>query len=247
MVESRYRQVVGYGSSPRTEGMFRDRTDAGQRLGRALEEYAEQDVLVLGIPRGGAEIGYWVAKHLNAEFDLVIARKLPYPHQPEAGFGAVAEDGSTVLLEDASRWVPEETVGRTIARQREEINRRVEALRGGESLPRIAGRTVILVDDGIAMGSTMRAAIKLVRNRGAAKVVAAAPVAGRETQAEIGSLVDDVVILETPRRFRAVAQVYESLPKGRASAGTCQSVWKDGLLLAPSPGRGTVGAHIERV
>jgi putative phosphoribosyl transferase len=190
--------------------MFRDRTDAGQELGRALEKYAGEDVLVLAIPRGGAEIGYWVAKQLDAEFDLVIARKLPYPHQPEAGFGAVAEDGSTVLLEDARRWVPQETVEHAIERQRAEIERRIDALRGGEPLPRIVGRTVILVDDGIAMGSTMRSAIKLARNRDAEKVVAAAPVTGPSTQAEIAALVDDLVILETPRRFRAVAQVYEN-------------------------------------
>jgi putative phosphoribosyl transferase len=137
-------------------------------------------------------------------------RKLPYPDRPEAGFGAVAEDGSTVLLEDARRWVSRQTVEEAIARQRQEIERRVKVLRGGEPLPEIAGRTIIPVDDRIAMGSAMRAAIALSRNQGAAQTIAAAPVAGESTQAELAYRVDDLVVLETPRHFRAVAQVYEN-------------------------------------
>lgn len=209
--------------------MFRDRTDAGQKLGSALEAYADRDALVLAIPRGGAEIGYWVAKHLGAEFSLIMARKLPYPHEPEAGFGAVAEDGSTVLLADVSRWVPQETLERVIERQRAEIERRIDQLRDGKPLPQIGGRTVILVDDGIAMGSTMRAAIQLARNQDAAILVAAAPVAGPSTQAEMEALVDDLVILETPRHFRAVAQVYENwydVPDGEVIA--IMQRWREG-------------------
>jgi predicted phosphoribosyltransferase len=173
-----------------------------------LENRQDESVLVLAIPRGGVEIGYQVAKHLGAEFSLLIARKLPFPGNPEAGFGAVAEDGSTIVQEDAARGLPAETMERIVERQKHEIQRRIAILRKGRSLPAIAGRTVILTDDGIAMGSTMRASIKLCRNERAAKVVVAVPVAGPRVAAEIAALADDVVILAQPPFFRAVAQVY---------------------------------------
>ncbi|MFP3895994.1 MAG: phosphoribosyltransferase [Anaerolineales bacterium] len=190
--------------------MFKDRKDAGQQLAKALEEYKDQDVLVLAIPRGGVEVAHEVADYLNADLSLLIVRKLPYPHQPEAGFGAVVEDGSRVILEEASRWVAEEMVERIVEDQREEIERRKEVLREGEPLPPIEDRTVILVDDGIAMGSTMRASIKLCKHREAGKIIVAVPVAGGDVAEEIGRLVDEIVVLEKPARFRAVAQVYEN-------------------------------------
>jgi len=193
--------------------MFENRSDAGRQLGRALDAYRDEDVIVLAIPRGGVEVGYQVAQHLNAEFSMLIARKLPYPNQPEAGFGAVAEDGSTVILEDAARWVSDRQIERIVERQRQEIERRVEALREGQPLPDLAGRTVILVDDGIAMGSTMRASIGCCRHQGADKIVVAVPVAGQAVAEAIGEgpdrLADEIVVLEQPEFFRAVAQVYE--------------------------------------
>ena len=190
--------------------MFEDRKDAGQQLAKALEEYQDQDVLVLAIPRGGVEVGYEVADYLNADFSLLIARKLPYPHQPEAGFGAVVEDGSRVILEEASRWVADDMVERIVEEQREEIERRKDVLRDGEPLPTIEDRTVILVDDGIAMGSTMRASIKLCKHYKAARIIVAVPVASERVTEEIKELVDDIVVLEQPALFRAVAQVYEN-------------------------------------
>jgi len=198
--------------------MFEDRRDAGQQLAEALEGYRGEDVLVLAIPRGGVEVGYQVAKQLDADFSLLIVRKLPYPDQPEAGFGAVAEDGSAVILEQASRWVSDETVKQVIENQRQEIERRVAVLRKGEPLPPLEGRTVILVDDGIAMGSTMQSAIMLCRRQGAAKVVVAVPVASRQiadqdwpdkVKAERTGVADEMVVLEQPKFFRAVAQVYD--------------------------------------
>lgn len=190
--------------------MFRDRKDAGQELARALVQYRSEDVIVLAIPRGGVEVGYEVAKVLDADFSLLIARKLPYPNQPEAGFGAVAEDGSTVILKQASRGVPRETMDAIVDWQRQEIERRVAVLRQGQPLPKIAGRTIILVDDGIAMGSTMRASIKLCKSHNAGKIVVAVPVSGQRVAVEMDRLVDEVVVLEQPRFFRAVAQVYEN-------------------------------------
>lgn len=193
--------------------MFKDRRDAGRQLAKALERYKGKDVLVLAIPRGGVEVGYQVASHLDADFSLLIARKLPYPNQPEAGFGAVAEDGSTVILDRATRWLSDETVERVVQDQRQEIERRVAVLRHGEPLPDLEGRTVILVDDGIAMGSTMRASIDLCCSEDAREVVVAVPVAGRDVADKLGGdldgLVDEIVVLEQPEFFRAVAQVYE--------------------------------------
>jgi putative phosphoribosyl transferase len=190
--------------------MFEDRKDAGKKLAAALAEYEGQDVLVLAIPRGGVEVGYEVARGLDADFSLLVSRKLPYPDNPEAGFGAVAEDGSTFIHEDAARWIPEQTVKLIIEEQKQELARRVQVLRGGEDLPRIRGRTVILVDDGIAMGSTMRASIELCRNEEAGKIVVATPVAGERVARQLVALVDELIILERPAFFRAVAQVYRN-------------------------------------
>jgi putative phosphoribosyl transferase len=188
--------------------MFEDRRDAGQRLARALERYKDRDVLVLAIPKGGVEVGYQVARHLNADFSLIISRKLPYPDNPEAGFGAIAEDGSTVILEHVARWLPESTIEAIIQEQRREINRRITTLRRGRPLPNLVDRTVILVDDGLAMGSTMRASIMLCKRQDAGEIVVAVPVASGRVAAEIAEEIDDIVVLETPWNFRAVAQVY---------------------------------------
>lgn len=188
--------------------MFEDRVHAGRELAEALQKYRDENPLVLAIPRGGVEVGFEVAKGLEADFSLLIVRKLPYPDQPEAGFGAVAEDGSTVILEGAARRIPRARRREIIQEQTREIQRRVDVLRSGKPLPALAGRTVILVDDGIAMGSTMRAAIRLCKDQGPEKLVVAVPVAGQRVQSAIRDLVDELVVLETPQFFRALAQIY---------------------------------------
>lgn len=189
--------------------MFKNRKDAGEKLAKALEKYRTENPIILAIPRGGVEVGLQVAAKLNADFSLIIARKLPFPDNPEAGFGAIAENGSTFILENAYYWLSGETIERIKQEQISEIERRIKALRGGNPLPELAGRTVILIDDGIAMGSTMRAAIELCKNRKAKKIVVAVPVAGREVAEEIKKNVDEIVVLDTPAYFRAVAQAYE--------------------------------------
>lgn len=188
--------------------MFQDRKDAGEKLAVALEGYKGKNVKILAIPRGGVEVGYHVARYLEADFSILVSRKLPLPDNPEAGFGAIAEDGSTYIAGDAGYWLPEQTIGRIIKEQKTEIKRRIAVLRDGKPLPEIADKIVILVDDGIAVGSTMRAAIKMVKNKGAKKIVVASPVSGCETADEIGALVDEIVVLEKPDYFRAVAEVY---------------------------------------
>lgn len=190
--------------------MFKNRKDAGEKLAGALEKYRAEKPLILAVPRGGVEVGLQVSKKLDADFSLIIARKLPFPDNPEAGFGAIAEDGSTFVFEDASYWLSGETIERIKKEQIAEIRRRVKALRGGNPLPEIKERTVILIDDGIAMGSTMMAAIELCKNRRASKIVVAVPVAGREVAEMIRKKVDNLVVLEIPRYFRAVAEAYEN-------------------------------------
>ncbi len=190
--------------------MFEDRRDAGQRLGRALASYKDEDVLVLAIPRGGVEVGYEVARQLDSEFSILVCRKLPFPYNPEAGFGAIAEDGSAFIFEDAERWLSKDLIEKIMIEQKKEIERRKSVLRDGEPLPRIKDRTVILVDDGIAMGSTMRAAIRLCRKSGAKKIIVAAPVSSREVEEEIGKIVEEIVVLEKPPYFRAVAEAYRN-------------------------------------
>jgi putative phosphoribosyl transferase len=188
--------------------MFADRKDAGQKLAAALTAYRDESPIVLAIPRGGVEVGYYVAKYLRADFSILVARKLPFPDNPEAGFGAVAEDGSTFMIDYAAYALSPETVERIIAQQKAEIERRIELLRKGRPLPEISGRTVILLDDGIAMGSTMRASILLCRNKKARRIIVASPVSGPSTAAQFAEIADDVVILEKPRFFRAVADFY---------------------------------------
>lgn len=189
--------------------MFKDRKDAGQKLAEALTAYLCEEPLVLAIPRGGVMVGYQVARHLQSALSVVIVRKLPFPDNTEAGFGAIAEDGSTYFVARALKAMPSDTVEQIIKEQKLEIMRRIKVLRKGKSLPVMKNRTVILVDDGIAMGSTMHAAIMLCKSNNAAKIIVAAPVAGPSITAELAEVVNKVVILEKPPYFHTVAQAYE--------------------------------------
>ena len=188
--------------------MFTDRKDAGVRLGKALEKYRGQEVLVLGVPRGGAETGYYVAQHLGARFSLIIARKLGYPFSPETAMGALAEDGSLYITDMASER--HKDIAEAREKESREIRRRIEKFRRGEPLPEIKGRTVLLVDDGIATGATIFAAIQMCRNKQAAKIIVAAPVSSQKMEEILRQMADEVVILEKPDHFQAVSQVYHS-------------------------------------
>ncbi|MBP1908455.1 phosphoribosyltransferase [Methanolobus bombayensis] len=187
---------------------FIDRKDAGKKLAHELERYKDKDVLVLAIPRGGVEVGCEVAKYLHSSFSLLVTRKLPFPDNPESGFGAIAEDGSIFVFSNAALWLSQKQIDKIMEEQTEEIHRRIKTLRKGKNLPDIRGRTVILIDDGLAMGSTMRASIALCKNKDAGRIVVAVPVAGGEVVKDIGQMVDEIVVLESPPDFRAVAQVY---------------------------------------
>lgn len=189
---------------------FRNRTDARSRLAEALDPYRGSGALVLGIPRGGAEVAYIAARALLLKFTILVVRKLPFPDNPEAGFGAVAEDGTVYLVPGASHGLPQDVVARIAREQRAEIVRRIDALRGGRSLPDIRGRHVILVDDGIAMGSTTQAALWCCRNRGAGTITVAAPVASPAARRSLDASADETVVLSSPPSFRAVAEAYET-------------------------------------
>jgi len=190
--------------------MFKNRKDAGQKLAESLQIYKEEDPLVFAIPRGGVELGYEVSKLLDADFSLLICRKLPFPFNTESGFGAMAEDGSLYINELAAASVSHKEIEQIIIQQSLEIKRRIQTLRGGRPLPSIKGRSVILVDDGIAMGSTMHVAVELCRKEGAKKIIVAVPVASRQAIEKFSQMADEVVVLESPVNFYAVAQVYEN-------------------------------------
>lgn len=190
--------------------MFKNRKDGGEQLALALTKYMNKQVLVLGIPRGGVETAYYVAQHLHADFSFIVTRKLGYPHNPEAAFGAVAEDGSYFLFDEARYDVSSEVIDAILQREQAEIKRRIQVLRNNEHLPVIKGRTVIIVDDGIATGATLMATIMLCRKQQAKKIVVAAPVAGDTMHRYLEKQVDEVIILFTPPMFYAVSQGYKS-------------------------------------
>ncbi len=194
---------------PEKVSMFANRKEAGQRLAQALESYKWQNPLILAIPPGGAEVGFEVAKSLGADFALVISRKLPFPDNPETSFGAITEDGSTYLHVNLVRQLSPEVVNTIKKEQLREIQGAVEIFRHGRSLPEISGRTVILIDDSLTLGSTMKAAFLLCRKRHAAKIVVAVPVSGKKVMQEIKWLADEAITLESPEFLYDVAQVYD--------------------------------------
>lgn len=190
--------------------LFKDRHDAGLRLALALNDYQDKDIIVLAIPRGGIEIGYNIAARLAVQFSILLVRKLPFPDNPESGFGAIAEDGSVYLMPGAKHSISEHTIERILAEQKNEIVRRIKVLRNGNPMPDLSGRQLILVDDGIAMGSTTYAAVMCCRNAGAKHITLAAPVASREAQTTLEKVADKLVILLIPPYFRAVADFYQN-------------------------------------
>ena len=191
---------------------FRDRTEAGRLLAERLRGYAgRDDVVVLALPRGGVPVAYEVAKELGAPLGVFVVRKLGVPGYEELAMGAIASGGVVVLDE---RLVRRLGIGRTqledaIAREAQELERREDAYDGRRGPPKLEGKTVILVDDGLATGSTMRAAARAVRELKPDRVVVAVPVAAAETCDEFRDVVDEVVCQVTPTPFHAVGLWYD--------------------------------------
>ncbi|WP_138429848.1 phosphoribosyltransferase [Fodinibius saliphilus] len=193
--------------------MFIDRKDAGNKLGQALEKYQHVHPLVLGIPRGGVEVGYYVAIHLKCDFDVVIVRKLGYPCGPEAAFGAIAEDGSLYLNPWSNKYLNKEIIEQVVKKERQEIRRRINEYRKKMSLPDLADRVVILVDDGIATGSTIFAALSMCQKQEPKKLVVAAPVSGTDRLMRLEDEADEVIILDQREKFFAVSEGYQRFTK----------------------------------
>lgn len=192
---------------------FRDRADAGRLLAGRLTDYAgRDDVIVLALPRGGVPVACEVARALRVPFDVFVVRKLGVPGHAELAMGAIAAGGVRVLCEDIIHelGIPPALVEEVAAREGAELERRDRLYRGDRERPALRGRTVILVDDGVATGSTMEAAVAAVGRQHPARIVIAAPVGAPETCARLKPLVDDVVCFATPQSFRAVGSWYES-------------------------------------
>ena len=191
---------------------FRDRYDAGQQLAAKLKsEVGSRDALVLALPRGGVPIGYEITEALGVPLDVFLVRKLGVPGHEELAMGAIAMGGLRVLNDDLARElaIPAATVDAVEARERQEMARRERLYRGNRPTPNLRGKTVILVDDGLATGSTMVAAARAVRQLRPARVVAAVPVASADVCAAMRQLVDEMICLETPESFAAVGLWYE--------------------------------------
>jgi len=194
------------------ERIFSNRTEAGRLLAEKLLKYAGRaDVIVLGLPRGGVPVAFEVAQRLGTPFDVFIVRKLGVPGFEELAVGAIASGGVRVLNEDVMRAIPnvDEVIELVTAKETAELERREQSYRDGRPAPELRDRVVILVDDGLATGATMRAAVKALRQCGAARIVVAVPVGPPDTCREIEEEADETVCASTPEFFQAVGQYYE--------------------------------------
>jgi putative phosphoribosyl transferase len=195
-----------------SERRFRDRSEAGRLLAEQLAEYsARSDVLVLALPRGGVPVALEIARRLSAPLDVFLVRKLGVPWHRELAMGAIASGGIEVLNDEVVRTyrIPRHVLDAVAKVEGEELERRMWSYRGNKPLPQLTGHVVVLVDDGIATGSTMRAAVAAVRRQHPAEVVVAVPVAAADTRDELQDEVDRVICLSTPVTFVAVGDWYE--------------------------------------
>lgn len=190
--------------------MFTDRVEAGRRLAPHLEHLKGEDLIVLGLPRGGVPVALEVAEALGAPLDVIVVRKLGVPYQPELAMGAIGEGGVRVINEEvvSMAGVTPEQLTEVETRERAELERRARLFRGGRPGVPLTGRTAVIVDDGIATGSTARAAAQVARALGAARVVVATPVAPTDVKGRLEADADEVIVAETPELFFAIGQFY---------------------------------------
>lgn len=210
---------------------FADRNDAGRKLAQALDRYRGRDnVLILALPRGGVPIGAIIAQHLKANLDLMVVRKLGTPGHEELAMGAIASGGERILNQDVIRLanVSDAALQDVTERERKELERREKAYRGDRPWPDVRGATVMIVDDGLATGATMKAAIKAVRRYQPKELVVAVPVAPPDTIEELRQQVDEVICLETPDAFGGIGRWYRNFGQtsdDEVRAGLNQ-IWK---------------------
>src|SRR4030095_4917417 len=192
--------------------IYRDRREAGKKLATRLRDYANRDeVLVLALAPGGGPVAYEVAKALNAPLDVFLVRKLGVPGYPELAMGAIATGGIRVLNDDVLDHlrIPEQVIDSIVAIEERELERREREYRGNRPEPQVQGKTVILIDDGLAPGSTMRAAAAALRQQNPDRIVVAVPVSASRTCNEYSMRVDEIVCAATPEPFLGVGQWYE--------------------------------------
>ncbi len=195
---------------------FANRVRAGRLLGEALRAYSQRrDVIVLALPRGGVPVAFEIVAAIHAPLDLMLVRKLGTPGHVELAMGAIALGGVKVMNSDVveAGSISEAAIEAVVRRERAELERRQRAYRGGRPAPRVEGRCVILVDDGLATGATMRAAVQAVRHQQPARIVVAVPVAPPDTIAALRGEADEVVCLATPEPFMAIGGWYEDFPQ----------------------------------
>jgi putative phosphoribosyl transferase len=192
--------------------IFRDRADAGIQLAARLLRYAgDPNVVVLGLPRGGVPIAYQVARRLEAPLDVFVVRKLGVPGHRELAMGAIATGGVRVLNPEVvtALRISEQTIAEVAAQEQKELERQQRAYRGEVPFPDLAGRTVIVLDDGLATGSTMRAAVRALRQMQPARIAVGAPVAAADTCRSLAREADELVCVNTPEQFHAVSMWYQ--------------------------------------
>ncbi|MFE0518240.1 phosphoribosyltransferase family protein [Streptomyces sp. NPDC058954] len=228
---------------------YRDRKEAGRRLARRLEYLRGQDVVVLGLPRGGVPVAHEVAHALGAPLDVLVVRKLGVPWQPELGFGAIGEGGVRVLNDDVIRETGLERDDLAVVEQAEraELDRRVRLYRGGRAPVPVAGRTVVIVDDGLATGATAEAACRLVSGRHAARIVLAVPVAPPAALARLRGAADRTVVLHQPRPFGSVGVWYHDFTQVTDSEVTDLLALSGAGGFADPPGDGEIQVPAGRV
>ena len=240
---------------------YRNRSDAGQALARALEPHRDQHPLILGLPRGGVPVAWEIARALDTDLDVLVVRKLGVPWQPEFAFGAIGEGGVTIVDYEAcaATGIDDRDVQAVLQQERIELSRRVDMFRGSQPLTDVRDRDVIVVDDGIATGSTMLAAVSVLRNLGARRITVAVPVASQSAMNRIAPHVDELICLHTPEPFYAVGVHYEdfaqesdehvrnllagfgALPVSIPSIGLLgQEIYLPGSLTLPSNLKGIV-------
>lgn len=225
---------------------FIDRADAGRQLAQALTQYAgRDDVIVLALPRGGVPVAYPIAQALGAELDLMLVRKLSLPNHPEFAMGAIGSGGVRVLQPGVPglMGVTQAEIDAVSAAEQTELARRERRYRGERAPCRLEERCVILVDDGIATGSTMLAAVAVARRPRTARLVVAVPVAAREALQALRALVDDVVCPLAPSRFRAVSQWYRSF--GQTDDEEVQSLLAQAWAQSHHANAGTKQPHLK--
>jgi putative phosphoribosyl transferase len=190
---------------------FQNRSEAGQLLGERLGYLTSERPIVLGLPRGGVPVAFEVAQALASPLDVLVVRKLGVPFHPELAFGAIGEDDAQVLNTQLVQrlGLSKDTIAEVARHERAELIRRVEFYRGDRAALALIGRTVVIVDDGLATGATARVAVEVARARGAKRIIVAVPVSPREAVAELRTLADEVISLHVPTQFEAVGEWYE--------------------------------------